>query len=123
MRSKKRQELTVLYKLWPIQPLSEFWGISRKTEAKLNKRGIFTIGDLANYPYQYLKRDLGIVGVDLHLHANGIDQSRVRDKYEVMNQSICKSQIMMRDYHYEESKVVMRELIEDVASRVRARNQ
>ncbi|MDN6749574.1 MAG: Y-family DNA polymerase [Staphylococcus equorum] len=110
-------------KLWPIQPLSEFWGISRKTEAKLNKRGIFTIGDLANYPYQYLKRDLGIVGVDLHLHANGIDQSRVRDKYEVMNPSICKSQILMRDYHYEEAKVVMHELIEDVASRVRARNQ
>ncbi|WP_441332514.1 Y-family DNA polymerase, partial [Mammaliicoccus sciuri] len=37
-------------KLWPIQPLREFWGISRKIEAKLNKRGIFTIGDLAHYP-------------------------------------------------------------------------
>ena len=61
--------------------------------------------------------------VDLHLHANGIDQSRVRDKYEVMNPSICKSQILMRDYRYEETKVVMRELIEDVASRVRARNK
>src|SRR5699024_1932468 len=110
-------------KLWPIQPLSDFWGISRKTEMKLNKRGIFTVGDLAKYPYQYLKRDLGIIGVDLHLHANGIDQSRVRDKYKVMNPSICKSQILMRDYRYEEAKVVMRELIEDVASRVRARNQ
>lgn len=61
--------------------------------------------------------------MDLHLHANGIDQSRVRDKYRVMNPSICKSQILMRDYRYEESKVVMRELIEDVASRVRGRNQ
>ena len=110
-------------KLWPIQPLREFWGISRKIEAKLNKRGIFTIGDLAHYPHQYLKRDLGVIGVDLHLHANGIDQSRVRDKYRVMNPSICKSQILMRDYRYEESKVVMRELIEDVASRVRGRNQ
>ena len=45
------------HKLWPIRPLSEFWGINRRTEKKLNKRGIFTIGDLANYPYQYLKRD------------------------------------------------------------------
>ena len=113
----------VSHKLWPISPLSKFWGISRKTEAKMNKRGIFTIGDLAHYPYQYLKRDFGTVGVDLHLHANGIDQSRIRDKYSVVNPSICKSQILMRDYHYDEAKIVMQELIEDVASRVRARNK
>lgn len=110
-------------KLWPIQPLREFWGINRKTEAKLNKRGIFTIGDLAQYPYQYLKRDFGILGVDMHLHANGIDQSKMREKYKVNNPSICKSQILMRDYEFEEAKVVMQELIEDVASMVRARKQ
>ncbi|MDK7948114.1 Y-family DNA polymerase [Staphylococcus warneri] len=110
-------------KLWPIQPLRDFWGINRKTEAKLNKRGIFTVGDLAQYPYQYLKRDFGILGVDMHLHANGIDQSKMREKYKVNNPSICKSQILMRDYEFEEAKVVMQELIEDVASRVRARKQ
>lgn len=110
-------------KLWPIQPLRDFWGINRKTEAKLNKRGIFTVGDLAQYPYQYLKIDFGILGVDMHLHANGIDQSKMREKYKVNNPSICKSQILMRDYEFEEAKVVMQELIEDVASRVRARKQ
>ncbi len=110
-------------KLWPIQPLRDFWGINRKTEAKLNKRGIFTVGDLAQYQYQYLKRDFGILGVDMHLHANGIDQSKMREKYKVNNPSICKSQILMRDYEFEEAKVVMQELIEDVASRVRARKQ
>ena len=56
----------------------------------------------------------------MHLHANGIDQSKVREKYKVTNPSICKSQILMRDYQFEESKVVMQELIEDVASRLRA---
>ena len=55
----------------------------------------------------------------MHLHANGIDQSKVREKYKVTNPSICKSQILMRDYQFEESKVVMQELIEDVASRLR----
>ncbi|MCU5745569.1 Y-family DNA polymerase [Staphylococcus sp. SQ8-PEA] len=110
-------------KLWPIKPLSEFWGISKRTESKLNKRGILTIGDLARYPYRYLKKDLGIIGVDLHLHANGIDHSKVREKYEAVNSSICKSQILMRDYRLDEAKVVMSELIEDVASRIRARNQ
>ncbi|MCP6646553.1 excinuclease ABC subunit A, partial [Klebsiella pneumoniae] len=64
-------------KLWNIQPLHKFWGINTRTEKKLNKRGIFTIGDLAHYPYQYLKRDFGIKGIDLHLHAHGIDQSKI----------------------------------------------
>ena len=43
-------------KLWPIQPLRDFWGLI--SEKKLNKRGIFTIGDLAKYPYHYLKEIL-----------------------------------------------------------------
>ncbi len=110
-------------KLWKIEPLRDFWGISTRTEKKLNQRGIFNIGQLAQYPYQYLKRDFGIIGLDLHLHANGIDQSHISDSYRVINPSICKSQILMRDYTYEETKVVMRELIEDVASRLRARKQ
>ncbi len=103
--------------------LRDFWGINRRTEAKLNKRGIFTIGDLAKYPYKFLKKEFGILGVDMHLHANGIDQSKVREKHKISNPSICKSQILMRDYHFDEAKVVMQELIEDVASRVRARKK
>lgn len=103
--------------------LARFWGINRRTEAKLNKRGIFTIGDLAKYPYKFLKKEFGILGVDMHLHANGIDQSKVREKHKISNPSICKSQILMRDYHFDEAKVVMQELIEDVASRVRARKK
>ena len=110
-------------KLWNIQPLREFWGINKRTEVKLNKRGIFTVGDLAKYPHNQLKKAFGILGTDLHLHANGIDQSKLRDKHHITNPSICKSQILMRDYTFEESKVVMQELIEDVASRVRARKQ
>lgn len=91
--------------------MRDFWGINRRTEAKLNKRGIFTIGDLAKYPYKFLKKEFGILGVDMHLHANGIDQSKVREKHKISNPSICKSQILMRDYHFDEAKVVMQELI------------
>ena len=48
----------------------------------------------------------------MHLHANGIDQSKLREKkYNVTNPSICKSQILMRDYRFEESKIVMQESI------------
>ncbi|EGQ3439972.1 Y-family DNA polymerase [Staphylococcus pseudintermedius] len=110
-------------KVWEITPLSSFWGIGKKTEKKLNQRGIFKIGQLAHYPYEYLKRDFGILGVDWHLHAHGIDQSRMNEAYQIINPSICKSQILLRDYTYREAHVVMQELIEDVAQRLRARQQ
>lgn len=110
-------------KVWSITPLNQFWGISHRTERRLNKKGIFNIGQLAHYPYRFLKRDLGVIGTDLHLHANGIDHSRLNETYHTMTPSLCKSQILMRDYTYDDCKVVMQELIEDVTSRLRARKQ
>lgn len=106
-------------KLWPITPLEKFWGISRRTARRLNRYGIFSIGQLAKYPHAQLKKDLGIIGTELHLHANGIDESRVNEQYVTRTPSICKSQILMRDYRYDEALVVMQELVEDVASRLR----
>ena len=106
-------------KLWPIQPLRDFWGINRRTEAKLNKRHIYD-WRFSKISISLFETRFCVLGVDMHLHANGIDQSKVREKYKVTNPSICKSQILMRDYQFEESKVVMQELIEDVASRLRA---
>lgn len=108
-------------KLWPIAPLQNFWGISHRTAKKLNKCGIFSIGQLAMYPHARLKREFGVIGTELHLHANGIDESRVNERYITRMPSICKSQILMRDYQYSEALIVMQELVEDVASRLRAK--
>lgn len=99
-------------KLWKIEPLRDFWGINQRTEKQLNQRGIFNVGQLAQYPYAYLKRDFGVTGVDLHLHANGIDQNQISHMYQIIEPSICNQQNLMRMHTYEEAKVVMRKLIE-----------
>lgn len=109
-------------KLWPIDNLIDFWGINTKTAKKLNKRGIFTVGDLANYPHVYLKRDFGQIGVDLHLHANGIDESIIRQPYKVQNKALGKSQVLLRDYSLNELKTVLIEQIEDVYFRTRMKD-
>lgn len=106
-------------KLWPIEPLTKMWGINKRTEAKLNKKGIFRVGDLANYPVAYLKRDFGVIGVDLHLHANGIDESILKKPYKAREKSLGKSQILMRDYSMNELKTVLIEQIDEVFFRVR----
>ncbi|AFQ13099.1 TPA: Y-family DNA polymerase [Bacillus pacificus] len=110
-------------KLWSIRPLNKFWGISYKTEEKLNRKGIHSIEDLANYPLKYLKQSFGKNGEELHLHSNGIDFSRISEKYVPATTSIGKSQILMRDYTIEEFPIVLLEHIEEVCYRLRRQNK
>ncbi|WP_446325329.1 Y-family DNA polymerase [Bacillus mobilis] len=110
-------------KLWSIRPLSQFWGISHKTETKLNQKGIHSIGDLANYPLKYLKQSFGVIGEDLHLHSHGIDFSRISEKYVPVTTSIGKSQILMRDYTIEEFPIILLEHTEEICYRLRQQNK
>ncbi|MBE7106643.1 Y-family DNA polymerase [Bacillus cereus] len=109
-------------KLWSIRPLSKFWGISHKTEAKLNRKGIHSIEDLTNYPLKHLKQSFGKIGEELHLHSHGIDFSRISE-YVPATTSIGKSQILMRDYTIEEFPIVLLEHIEEVCYRLRRQNK
>ncbi|WP_088363335.1 Y-family DNA polymerase [Bacillus cereus] len=110
-------------KLWSIRPLNTFWGISYKTEEKLNRKGIHSIGDLANYPLKYLKQSFGKIGEELHLHSYGIDFSRISEKYVPTTTSVGKSQILMRDYTIEEFPIILLEHIEEVCYRLRRQNK
>ncbi|QEL88154.1 Y-family DNA polymerase [Bacillus mycoides] len=110
-------------RLWSIRPLNKFWGISYKTEEKLNRKGIHSIGDLANYPLKYLKQSFGKIGEELHLHSHGIDFSRISEKYVPATTSIGKSQILMRDYTIEEFPIILLEHIEEVCYRLRRQNK
>ncbi|PEX83244.1 Y-family DNA polymerase [Bacillus cereus] len=110
-------------KLWSIRPLNKFWGISYKTEEKLNRKGIHSIGDLANCPLKYLKQSFGKIGEELHLHSHGIDFSRISEKYVPATTSIGKSQILMRDYTIEEFPIILLEHIEEVCYRLRRQNK
>ncbi|PEM44013.1 DNA repair protein MucB [Bacillus wiedmannii] len=94
-------------KLWPIRPLIKFGGISHKTEVILNQKGIYTIGDLASYPLHYLKKSFGKMGEEYHLHSNGIDFSRISEKYVPATTSVGKSQILLRNYNIDEFLIIL----------------
>ncbi len=56
---------------------TELWGIGEKTAAALRNMGIVTIGQLAATPEQTLIKRFGKYGLELYLHANGIDNRSV----------------------------------------------
>ncbi len=107
-------------KLWPVSPLSEMWGIGRRTERSLNNMGIFKVGDLANADLKMLEDRFGIMGNQLYYHAWGIDLSPIGAPLVQGQISFGKGQMLMRDYrHREEILTVILEMCEDVARRAR----
>lgn len=110
-------------KLWPISPLSKMWGIGPKMENNLNKLGIYNIKDLAYYDRYKLKQKFGVIGTELWNHANGIDTSRIKDYAKVIDKSYSHSQVLFKDYNGENIKIIIREMVSVLTSRLRKNNK
>ncbi|HEM3666075.1 TPA: Y-family DNA polymerase [Streptococcus suis] len=107
-------------KVWGIPNLTDFWGIGHRTEKRLNKLGIYSIKELANFNPDILKKEFGVVGVDLFFHANGIDESNVHKPYKPKSNGLGNSQVLPRDYiRQTDIELVLREMAEQVAIRLR----
>ncbi len=75
------KEATVEKFLAPL-PVRKLLWVGRKTEQKLKKIRIKTIGDLARYDPTVLAETFGVMGTQLHLMAHGIDRSEVEERSE-----------------------------------------
>lgn len=108
-------------KLWNITPLDEMWGIGSKTMKKLNDLGIYKVGDINKYSKDFYKKRFGVLGEELYLHSNGIDNSNIKDdKYEIKNKSYGLSQILYKDYTPEEAILIVKEMCETICKRLRS---
>ena len=108
-------------KLWPITPLSQVWGIGKRMEQRLNNLGIQSIGDLAHYDKNKLKAKFGVLGEELWMHANGIDNSIIADfRHQPKEKSFSHSQVLMRDYYNEEVFLVIEEMAGTLTRRLRS---
>ena len=58
-------------------PIGKLWGVGAVTERRLAKFGILTIGQLAAWPPETLRSELGRLGEELGRLANGLDDSPV----------------------------------------------
>jgi len=107
-------------KFWTITPLSKFWGIGKRMEKNFNTLGIKTIGDLAHYDIKKLKSKYGIIGEELWRHANGIDFAKISDfNHSPKDKSYGHSQVLFKDYDDENIKLIIREMIDILTSRLR----
>ncbi|MFW5998597.1 MAG: DNA polymerase IV [Bacillota bacterium] len=123
---KKPDGFMVIYKeriAEIIDPLSvnKIWGVGKKTEEKLIKKGIKTIGKLKQVPRKELKAMFGSFGVKLYKLARGIDDRNVVPKNEtksISHETTFKESLTSRD----KILAVLLILSEKVSRRLRKNN-
>ncbi len=110
-------------KLWPITDLTSVWGIGRGRAARLRKLGITCMGDLAQFDVRLMNKEMGIIGEELILHANGIDFSRIQDGHLIEgHQSIGLGQTLQKDIFDDELLNIVLEMLFDVALKLKNYN-
>lgn len=102
-------------------PVEAMWGVGKVTREKLIGRGVHTIGDLAVYPKDKLRRAVGEAAAQkLHMLANGLDPRSVDT--ERIEKSIGNEGTFDRDIA--DPTPLLRELLkhsQQVAARLRAK--
>lgn len=109
-------------KVWNISEISDFWGIGSRMKENLKNMGIHTIRDLAAASPERLNSKFGIMGLQLYHHAWGIDRSKIREKYVPQGESKGNSQMLPRDYQGHEMPLVIKEMADQVSTRLRRKN-
>ena len=123
---KKPDAVTVITKdnykdiVWKLKA-SDLLYVGRATERKLHKLGIFTIGDLANFPLELLRKNFGKWADILHSFSNGLDFSPVLKSDEVNAvKSIGNSTTTIRDLTcFDDVKITFMVLCDSVCRRMR----
>ncbi len=106
-------------KLWPF-PVEKIWGIGSRMKRNLNRMGIITLGQLARFDLEHLKKRFGVMGEQLYWHAWGIDLSPVLGDFVKHEQKGFGHGIaLLRDYTRDEVAVCILDLCEEVCRRAR----
>lgn len=117
-------EKTYIETLWDHRPITDFWRIGPGTAKRLARYGIYDQRGIAQADEDFLYK---IFGVDAELmidHAWGREPVTLADikAYKPKNNSICSGQVLMRDYAFDEGRVVAKEMAEGLCLSLVRRN-
>ena len=121
VRIAELDEMRYRRELWDHRPLTDFWRVGRGYARKLEKNGMFTMGDVARCsigkPGEFFCEDLlyKLFGVNAQLlidHAWGWEPVTIRDikAYRPESNSLGSGQVIHCPYPYEKAKLVVREM-------------
>ena len=106
--------------LWNHRPLTDFWRVGRGIATKLEKHGMYTMGDVARMAYyheDYLFKLFGVNAEYLIDHAFGYENTEICDikSYRPKENSFSSGQVLMEPYSFEKARIVVREMVDLVS--------
>ena len=112
-------ETSYKYQLWDHRPLTDFWRIGRGTADTLEKRQIFTMGDLARASIdqeEWLYQTFGIDAELLIDHAWGLEPCTMADikRYRPGSNSLGSGQVLQSPYPYSRARIIVLEMIDEL---------
>ena len=123
VRIAKLDELTYRKNLWSHTPITDFWRVGRGYARKLERCGIFTMGDIARcsigkdgdfYNEELLYKMFGVNAELLIDHAWGYEPCTIAEikSYTPENNSLGSGEVLKSPYPYEKAKLIVREMTE-----------
>lgn len=101
--------------LWNHKPITDFWQISKGTQKRLEKFGIFDMESLAHFDEGLLYDEFGVNAELLIDHAWGRENCLIKDikNYKRKSISMSSSQILPCAYDHKSAKLVLKEMIQN----------
>ena len=115
VRIAELDELSYRQKYWTHRPLTDFWRIGRRTEARLQKMGLWTLGDVARCSLrneEALYKQFGVNAELLIDHAWGWEPCTMAHikAYRPTESSLSHGQVLTRPYPFEQAALIVREM-------------
>lgn len=112
--------------LWNHRPITDFWRVGKGIAKKLEKEGLYTMGDIAKcsigkdneYYNEKLLYDLFGVNAELLIdHAWGKESCTMADikAYKPSTNSIGTGQVLSCPYSYDKAKIIVKEMLDLLA--------
>ena len=113
-------EMTYRKMLWNHRPLTDFWRVGKGYAKKLEKHGIYTMGDVARTSIRNEDLLYKLFGVNAELlidHAWGYEPCTIQEikAYKPSTNSISTGQVLHCPYNYEKTKLIVKEMTESLA--------
>ena len=117
VRIAEIDEMSYRKLLWNHKPLTSFWRVGKGIADKLEKNGLYTMGDVARCSLNNENLLYKLFGVNAELlidHAWGWEPTTIEEvkAYKPERNSISSGQVLHSPYKYENAKLIVREMID-----------
>ncbi len=115
VRIAELDEMSYRQKLWEHRPLTDFWRIGHGYASKLEKNGMYTMGDIARMSLVNEALFYKLFGINAELlidHAWGWEPCTMEEihSYRSETNSLSTGQVLKEPYNYEKGRLIVREM-------------